>query len=183
MSVESEKSKKPKMNEEKNQISQPGGFVETEADFKEYNDEAGRFRFLYPKNWFVQESIWDTDVRAVIANSPEGYFWLLASYPAGTDPDTTAKSVLDTMKGEYDKLEDFPAKRMIAGRTLHGYEMNFYYLDFINSALVLGFQDQDRTWVIFQQGTDRLKLTGEPVSCEEVFEAITYSFLDSLSNG
>lgn len=149
-------------------------------DYKEYFDEKENIRFRYPKNWFVQESIWDRKSKAVIVNSPEGYFWLLASYPSGTDPDSTASAVLDTMKGEYDKLENVPASRTVGGRTLRGYEMNFFYLDLVNTALVLGFEERDRTWVIFQQSTDRLALTGEPFATEDVFEAITHSFLRNL---
>lgn len=150
------------------------------SDYKEYFDEKTSVRFFYPKNWFVQESVWDRDTRAVIVNSPEGYFWLVASYPFGTDPDSTAKSVLDMMKGEYSQLEDIPVHRTIDGRRFSGYEMNFYYLDLINSALVLGFEEGGRTWVIFQQCTDRLVLSGDRFSCEDVFEAITHTFLQNL---
>ncbi len=156
------------------------GFTELDSNFKEYVDNNGRFRFSYPKNWFVQESIWGDDIRAVVTNSPEGYFWMVVSYPLQTDPDATARQVLETMRGEYNNLEEVPTKRTIAGRRLEGYEMNFYYLDFINSALVLFFQSEDRTWVIYHQGMDQLKLNNEPVSSEEVFLAITYSFLSSF---
>lgn len=154
---------------------------ENSIDFKTYFDEKSNILFYYPKNWFVQESIWDRDTKAVIVNSPEGFFWMVASYPGGTDPDVTAREVLATMKGEYDKLEEMPARRTIGSRTLHGYEMDFFFLDLVNSAVVLAFEEKGRTWVIFQQSTDQLALTGEPFSGEDVFEAITYSFLNHLA--
>ncbi len=162
-------------------LNMPIGHTELEADFKEYIDSADRYRFSYPKNWFVQEAIWDTDVRAVTANSPEGYFWILASYPESIDLLSTAKEVLDTMKGEYNHLEDTPLRRRIAGYVLTGFEMNFYFLDLVNNASVLALKANGRSWIIFHQGTDQLKLLGEKFSCEEVFDAITYSFLSSIS--
>lgn len=161
-------------------LNMPIGHTELEEDFKEYIDAGGRFRFSYPKNWFVQESIWDTDVRAVTVNSPEGYFWILASYPESIDLMATAKDVLDTMKGEYNKLEETPLRRRIAGYVLTGYEMNFYYLDLVNNSSVLAMKQNGRTWIIFHQGTDLLKLCGDKFSCEEVFDAISYSFLTSI---
>ncbi|MBQ3333533.1 MAG: hypothetical protein IJG83_08950 [Thermoguttaceae bacterium] len=162
-------------------LNMPIGHTELEADFKEYIDGADRYRFSYPKNWFVQEAIWDTDVRAVTANSPEGYFWILASYPESIDLMSTAKSVLELMKGEYNHLEETPLERRIAGYVLSGFEMNFYYLDLVNNASVLALKKNGRSWIIFHQGTDMLKLLGEKFSCGDVFDAITYSFLTSIS--
>ena len=159
-----------------NQIAE----LEEKAEFKEYYDDKEEIRFAYPKNWFVQESHWAGDVKSVIINSPEGYFWLLAIFPKGTDPDEAAKEVLHTMKGEYDKLEDLPARRMIAGRRLTGYEMNFFYLDLVNTAVVLGFEENDRTFVIYWQNCDRLVISDEPYDFEDIFETITYTLLTHL---
>lgn len=159
-----------------NQIAE----LEEKAEFKEYFDDKEKIRFAYPKNWFVQESLWASDAKSVVVNSPEGYFWLLTIFPKGTDPDEAAKEVLHTMKKEYDQLEDIPARRMIAGRHLTGYEMNFFYLDLVNTAVVLSFEENDRTYVIYWQNCDRLVLTGEPYDFEDIFEAITYTLLTHM---
>ena len=154
--------------------------IEEKAEFKEYTDEKQGIRFAYPKNWFAQESLWASDVRSVIINSPEGYFWMIATFPGGTDPDEAAKEVLHSMRKEYNKLEDMPTRREIAGRVLTGYEMNFFFLDFVNSAVVLGFEENDKTYVIYWQNCELLVVTNDPYDFEDIFAAITHSLLTNM---
>ncbi len=136
-------------------------------------------RFLYPTNWEVQETEVD-EAEVVMVTSPEESYWLLALYPAGTDSDEAAKKFLGIMTGEYEKLENSPIKRYFGEWVLYGYEMNFFYMDLTSSALVLGLEDEERTYIIFWQTCDRLAISDEELSCSDVFEAMTSSFLKNL---
>ncbi|MBQ3388032.1 MAG: hypothetical protein IJG60_02340 [Thermoguttaceae bacterium] len=154
--------------------------LEEEADFKEYVSEADGIRFAYPKNWFTQEAPWSSDSKAVTVNDPNGYFWMIAVFPAGSDPDAAAKEVLHSLRREYSQLEDLPTHRIIADQFLTGYEMNFFYLDLVNTAVVLSLETEERTYVIFWQYCDILAVTDDENDFEDVVEAMTHTFLKNL---
>ncbi|MBR6481573.1 MAG: hypothetical protein IKT12_07705 [Thermoguttaceae bacterium] len=157
--------------------------LEEEAEFKEYVSNDGAVRFAYPKNWFVQEAPWTSDSKAITVNNPDGYFWMISIFPAGTDPDAAAKEVLHSMRREYSQLEDTPAHRIIADHFLTGYEMNFFYLDLVNTAIVLSLETESRSYVIYWQYCDILAVTQEEYGFEDIAEAMTYTFLKNLPSG
>ena len=154
--------------------------LEEEAEFKEYVSEGDAVRFAYPKNWFVQEAPWTSDSKAITVNNPDGYFWMISVFPAGTDPDAAAKEVLHSMRREYNQLEDTPTHRIIADHFLTGYEMNFFYLDLVNTAIVLSLETGERSYVIYWQYCDILAVTDEEYDFEDIAEAMTYTFLKNL---
>lgn len=179
MGSEERKNDKKKLAELLNDVNEMAR-LEEEADFKEYLNEADKVRFAYPKNWFVQENCWSADAKAITVSSAEGYFWMVAIFPGGTDVDEASKEVLHSMRREYSNLEETPAYRIIADKFLTGYEMNFFYLDMVNSAVVLGTETETRTYVLYWQFCDILAITDEPYSFEDIVEAITYTFLKHL---
>ena len=164
------------------------------SDYAEYNENG--IYFAYPSNWSVQNSILnetEKDVtqddlliedvaETITVTDPYGSFWMLAIYPGGTCADTAAKKILKTMMSEYKKLENEPIKKYIADRILHGYEMHFVFLVLTSTALVLGFEENDKTYIVYWQTCDRLAITDENICCEDVFEAITHTFLENLNN-
>lgn len=154
--------------------------LEEEAEFKEYVSEGDAVRFAYPKNWFVQEAPWTSDSKAITVNNPDGYFWMISIFPAGTDPDAAAKEVLHSMRREYSQLEDTPTHRIIADHFLTGYEMNFFYLDLVNTAIVLSLETEERSYVIYWQYCDILAVTDDEYDFEDIAEAMTYTFLKNL---
>ena len=157
--------------------------LEEEAEFKEYVSEGDAVRFAYPKNWFVQEAPWTSDSKAITVNNPDGYFWMISIFPAGTDPDAAAKEVLHSMRREYNQLEDTPTHRIIADHFLTGYEMNFFYLDLVNTAIVLSLETEERSYVIYWQYCDVLAVTDDEYDFEDIAEAMTYTFLKNLPAG
>lgn len=148
------------------------------ADISVY-DKNG-VRISYPVSWSVQEDTLDEEADVVLISSPDESFWMLAMYPEGVEPDKAAKNILSIMTGEYEKIENAPIKKYFGKRILSGYEMNFFYLDLTSTAIVLGFEEGNRTYIIFHQTSDRMSLFAESESNEEVFEAMTCSFLDNL---
>ena len=128
--------------------------LEEEAEFKEYVSEDDAVRFAYP---------------------------MISIFPEGTDSDAAAKEVLHSMRREYDQLEDTPTHRIIADHFLTGYEMNFFYLDLVNTAVVLSLETEERSYVIYWQYCDVLAVTDEEYDFEDIAEAMTYTFLKNLS--
>lgn len=137
------------------------------------------FFFHYPVGWLLEETPFDGDGGSIQLTSPSGAFWILTSHPFGTSPDTVALDVLRSMQREYRDLEFEPIFQTHFGRTLSGFEINFFYLDLTNTASILCFADETTTYGIFWQCGDQMVLIGDeaPVETEKVFEAITYTLL------
>lgn len=140
------------------------------------------YKFLYPENWFLEENEMETDEGSITLNSPSGAFWTLLVRPFGFNPDQLAEDVLKTMFKEYQDIEYERISRTIAGFTLLGYEMNFYFLDLTNTAVVLTFADESRSFAIFHQAGDQMVICTEeqPFTNDQVFDAITTSLLRNL---
>ena len=141
------------------------------------------YKFLYPDNWMLEETDFDDDEGSITLNSPSGAFWILMVRPFGHNPDELANDALKLMRRQYDRDFEYDRiERTIEDHKLSGYEMNFYYLDLTNTAVVLTFADESRTFAVFWQTGDQMVVTSEkePFSHEEVFEAITISLLRNI---
>ena len=141
------------------------------------------YSFVYPENWQLDESELEDGEGSISLSAPGGEFWVLTIRPAGFDPMKLADDALETMVSEYRDIEYSPIRRDIAGYTLIGYEMNFFFLDLTSTAIVLTFADANRTFAIFWQCGDLLVITSEqePFAYEDVFEAMTISLLQNLT--
>ncbi|MDO5553444.1 MAG: hypothetical protein Q4G68_06745 [Planctomycetia bacterium] len=149
------------------------------ADYLEYNKDG--IYFAYPNSWVVEEVPYKEDSYAIVVTSPDASFWSVSVFPAGTDPNAAAVDVLEALAGEYKGLETSPVRKFVGERILVGYEMNFFYLDLTSTATVLAFEEEDHTYVLFTQTCDRMAVTDENLSAEDVFEAMTYTLLERLS--
>ena len=132
--------------------------------------------FAYPENWHLEENEMGEGELTVHLSSPNGAFWMVTISPAQTPPAKLAKKALDALLSEYDRVDHTPVERIIGKYKLVGYEMDFIYFDLVNTALILSFSTGDRTFAIYWQSDDRQLDT-----CEDVFEAITFTLLDRLS--
>ncbi len=81
------------------------------------------------------------------------------------------------MKKEYPGLEIDEAFEMVAGHDLIGYDLAFYYLDLINTALVRSLRVGQTSYTIFCQAEDR-----EFDKLQMVFQAMTTSLVSSLKD-
>ena len=79
------------------------------------------------------------------------------------------------MRQEYEELEAEAVQEKLAGRDTVGYDLNFYCLDLINTAVVRSFRTNRRTYTIFYQAEDR-----EFAQVEQVFLAIATSLINGL---
>ena len=129
-------------------------------------------RFLYPDNWTLDEDDALKGNEAVTVYSPGGAFWSITLHPLATDPGELAVAALQTLKTEYEDSESEPASQEVAGQTLKGFDVNFFYLDLTNTALIRGFRLHDATCLVLCQAEDR-----EFAQLGPVFDAITTSLL------
>jgi hypothetical protein len=128
--------------------------------------------FDYPDNWSV-----DTDDAAgryatVTVYSPEGGFWSVSGHAPGGEPDDLSAAVVAQMRKEYQELDSEAAEESVAGRSLSGYDMNFYCLDLTNTAQVRTLETPAAVYLILCQAEDR-----EWERIGPVFAAMTTSFV------
>jgi hypothetical protein len=129
-------------------------------------------RFLYPDNWILDERDALQGQNSVSVYSPEGAFWSIVLHARSTDPRQLTLAALKALQEEYAESEVESVYESIAGQEMTGYDLNFYYLDLTNTALIRGFRTPLATCVILCQAEDR-----EFKRVEPVFRAITTSLL------
>ncbi|MCL2349406.1 MAG: hypothetical protein FWC50_14240 [Planctomycetaceae bacterium] len=140
----------------------------------EYNDHG--ISFAYPENWHLEENKIESGNLVIHLSSPGGAFWMVTVSDRPAVSGELAKTALEAIRTEYDRVDHSPVERVIGKYKLTGYEINFFFLDLINTALILSFHAGGRTFGIYWQSDDR-----QLDICEDVFEAITYTLLDRLS--
>jgi regulator of RNase E activity RraB len=131
--------------------------------------------FQYPDNWTLDEEDALAGRNSVTVYSPGGAFWSVAVHPRSADPAQLAKAAVDAMKQEYEELEVEETCEAVAGREIIGYDLNFYCLDFINTARIRCLRTDQTTYAIFCQAEDR-----EFDRVQLVFQAMTASLLSGL---
>jgi hypothetical protein len=129
-------------------------------------------RFLYPDNWTLDEEEALRGNSSVTVHSPGGAFWSLVVHPDGVDPDELAATALRALKAEYPDAEAEPASEQINGRSIRGYDLNFFWLDLTNTALIRAFRTAGASCLVLCQAEDR-----EFEQLAPVFRAITTSLL------
>jgi hypothetical protein len=131
--------------------------------------------FQYPDNWTLDDSDAIAGGNAVTVYSPGGVFWTVAVHPRSADPLELADGVVTAMREEYKEIETDEIRETVLGRELVGYDLSFYYLDFVNSAQVRSLKTPTNTYTIFCQGEDR-----EFERLRRVLQAMTISLLSGL---
>jgi len=129
-------------------------------------------RFLYPDNWTLDEEEAVGGNGSVTVYSPGGAFWSIVVHPLESDPSELAAAALQALKTEYEHSEAEPASEQFGYRTISGYDMNFFYLDLTNTALIRSFRTETATCLVLCQAEDR-----EFAELAPVFRAITTSLL------
>ena len=146
------------------------------VDFKQY--EANGVYFAYPNNWVLEESEMETAEGSLQLTNDTGSFWLLKKYPSGTNPEDIAQEALKAMRSEYQDMEVERTEEVMFEKMVTGFEMTFFYLDLMNLARVLCFEEAGLTYAVFwQTGNQLIIQSGESVPPEKVLEAITFSLL------
>ncbi len=132
--------------------------------------------FLYPDNWVLDE---DRDPEAEEGSatifSPTGPFLSVSVYPHLTDPLDLAEQAVEGIREEYGDADVEVAEDTVAGKSLVGYDVNFFCMDLTSTAKVRCLRTAKATYAVFYQAED-----ADFERLARVFEAITASFLGNL---
>ena len=131
--------------------------------------------FQYPENWTLDEADALAGRQSVTVYSPGGAFWCVAMHPRSIDPLELAGTIVAAVREEYAEIEVKEVRETLAGHEMVGYDLNFYCLDFTNSAQVRSLRMGETTYGILCQAEDR-----EFERVQAVFRAITSSLLSGL---
>jgi len=128
--------------------------------------------FDYPENWTIDTDDADGRYATVTVYSPDGSFWSVSGHAPGGEARELSAAVVAQMRREYQELDSEPASDTVAGRTLDGFDLNFYCLDLTNTAQVRTLATARAVYLIHCQAEDRDWDRVAPV-----FAAITTSFV------
>jgi hypothetical protein len=131
--------------------------------------------FQYPDNWTLDEADAVEGRQSVTVYSPGGAFWSIGVYTQSLSPVQVVKSSLRAMREEYPEIEVEQIRETVVDRKMIGYDLNFYYLDFTNSAQIRSFKIGQTSYSIFCQGEDR-----EFDRVKALFNAMTTSLIKEL---
>ena len=146
------------------------------SDFREYDKHD--IYFAYPENWTLEQSDMGTASGMVQLTNDSGAFWLMKIHPFGTNPEEIAREALSAMQDEYLDMEFERIDMEMFEKSITGFEIHFFYLDLMNLARVLAFEEDGLTYAVFWQTGNQLIIhNDETVPVEKVLEAITFSFL------
>jgi len=130
-------------------------------------------RFHYPGNWELSEEPGeqDRDVTITVAG-PETSFWMLTLLAGRPDAKRVLREALETFRGEYGDLDEYPAEATICETACEACDLHFLQYDLVNSAYLRVFPAGSRTAFLLYQGNDRELETTRPI-----LEAITESLV------
>ena len=128
--------------------------------------------FQYPDNWELDEGEPFAERNSVTVFSPGGAFWALMIYPPDDDLDERMDDIIKALRGEDPEMDVETATERLAERDLVGFDLNFFYMDLTNTAIIRSWRTPQGSFVALWQAEDR-----EYAEIEEVFRAITISLL------
>ncbi len=132
-------------------------------------------RFLYPDNWSLTEDQEEEWPHSLSVQSPSTGFWSLHIYPSEQKPNLLALDALRGVREAYEDVESEEAFEKIATVDTTGYNIDFFYLDFVVRTEIRSFSRGGRSFVVLCQAEAR-----EFDELANVFRAITTSLLQSL---
>ena len=132
--------------------------------------------FDYPENWSVDTDDAEGRYAAVTVYSPEGGFWSVSGHAPGGDSASLAEAIVLQMRQEYRDLDSEAAVEKVGGRSLSGFDLNFYCLDLTNTAQVRTLETPTAIYLFHSQAEDR-----EWDAVQPVFAAMTASFIGCLA--
>ena len=136
--------------------------------------EKSGLRFLYPENWALDNREEEGQPWSVSVHSPTEAFWALTVYSGTQNLNKVGEEMLVALEKEYSDsfFEYRSAQQEIAGHVVSGYDIDFFYLDFLVTAKLVTFRIAQDACVVLYQGEQR-----DFEKLHLVFEAITHSLL------
>ena len=128
---------------------------------------------LFPDSWHATEEM---EGESVSLESPEGAFMTVTPFSEAAGSQTALEGALNTMREEYEEVENEETTLRIAGVSLAGQILRFVYLDLIVTSQLLVFSHAEHTYLVQTQAEDR-----DHDRLQPVFQAILTSLCQNLT--
>src|SRR5262249_13965852 len=122
------------------------------VSFQDYRRDGLSFR--YPQSWELSEEAADRQ-RTITLQTAGASFWTLTIFSDRPDPERVLESVLQAYRDDYDEIDVYEAPGENGLLPTVAAELDFVYLDIVNSVAVRAFQTEDLSAVVIYQGTDQ----------------------------
>ncbi len=116
-----------------------------------YDDAIG---FDYPDDWEVETTVDGSRTTISLQPPASSAFAFIALDSEGGDPRELIDEAIDAMRDQYPEIEVDPATETIAGRRAVGYNVEFFYLDVINTCEIRCFATLRHVVLIFGQWSE-----------------------------
>ena len=123
----------------------------------------------YPAGWEVSEDQSDQQ-RMITLQTAGASFWTLTVFDDRPDPERILASVLQAFRDDYEEIDVYPIQATVLQQPATGADLDFVYLDLVNSVSIRTFQTDDLSALVLYQGPDY-----ELEALRPQFEAVTES--------
>lgn len=136
---------------------------------RDYNHAGVSFRF--PTSWELSEEEQD-EQRTITLQTAGASFWTLSLFESRTDPEQILESVLQAFKEDYEDLDIYPVQATVMEQPAAAADLDFVYLDLVNSVVIRAFQTDEVSALVMYQGPDH-----ELEVLRPQFDAVTESLM------
>lgn len=134
--------------------------------------------FDYPSSWELTEES-TGDQRTITLQTAGASFWTLTVFDDRPDPDQIVASVLQAFRDDYEELDLYEVQASIQGQPAAAVDLDFVYLDLVNSVAIRAFETAAASVLVMYQGIDR-----EIEELRDRFNAVTESLaFDGIDEG
>jgi hypothetical protein len=127
--------------------------------------------FRYPNTWELAEEGTD-EQRMITLQTAGASFWSLTIFEDRTDPEQILDSVLRAFQDDYKDVDVYPIQATVMEQPAAAADLDFVYLDLVNSVVIRAFQTDDVSALVMYQGPDHELEVVRPQ-----FDAVTESLL------
>lgn len=125
--------------------------------------------FRYPRGWELSEEAHGSQ-RTITLQTAGASFWSLTLFDDRLEPDQILDSILQAFQEDYEDVDVYPVQTKVLNQPAAAADLDFVYLDLVNSVSIRAFQTDDRSAVVLFQGTD-----AELDILRDQFDAVTAS--------
>lgn len=111
----------------------------------------GGLQFSYPDAWTATEERHGDDV-SIHLQTPGAAFWSLSLVTSGASAEDVVQEVVATYRAEYADVDVYPASLTGAAAPCVACDLDFVYLDLVNSVALRAVETDEATLLIVYQG-------------------------------
>ena len=128
--------------------------------------------FRYPGTWELTDE--EADGQRIITLQTEGAsFWTLTLFADRPDPELMVASVLEAFREDYEEIDIYPVQDTILRQPAAAVDLDFVYLDLVNSVVIRAFLTDSASALVLYQGMD-LELEQQRPEFDAVTESLVF---------